>query len=272
MNILLKRIIEQQGLEGQYYDLGRDFSNFRRTMDGNTEQIKQKFEQSIGSKLNGKRILARASRGYKQFEKTYEFDVSKITLDDYYDNYVVVAHDTSTPKPKEYFLKPGFKITIVGTATGKPSPQKGNVEKESPNISTPNITTHPKIQNQLSVKEDTKVEFNKDKGHYNAYSIDTISKDIELWIPNLLIKPETILRDFIKKLGWMKTNKEGKSVAMFDISVPKNVLKKNLTSTFLNAIFDKINAQDSSTKYELKKMEPSDADDEWNIRIKKTTI
>lgn len=265
MNILLKRIIEQQGSNGQYYDLGKDFSNFRRTIDGNNDQIKQRFEQAIGSKLNGKRILARASRGYKQFEKMYEFDVSKITLDDYYDNYVVIAHDNSTSKPKEYFLKPGYNITIIGNATGQPSPQKGNIKNKQPNIQS-----NPQLQ--LPVKEDTKMKVDNDKRHYNAYSIDTISQDINSWLPNLLIKPETILRDFIKKLGWMKTNKEGKSVAMFDISIPKNVLKKNLTSTFLNAVFDKINAQDSSTKYELTKMDLNDANDGWEIRIKKTKI
>ena len=82
------------------------FTNyFRRTIDGTSEQIKHKFEQAIGEKLNGKRVRARASRGYKQYVKDYEFDIVKISLDDYYDNYVVVAHDNTTPKPKEYFLK-----------------------------------------------------------------------------------------------------------------------------------------------------------------------
>ena len=85
MQISLKRILEQQGME-QFYDLGKDFSNFRRTIDGADEQIKQRFEQAINSKLNGKRIKARASRGYKQYVKDYEFDVVKVTIDDYYDN------------------------------------------------------------------------------------------------------------------------------------------------------------------------------------------
>jgi len=277
--ISLKRIIEQQGATGQYYDLGRDYANFKRAIDGNSDQIKQKFEQAIGERLNGKRIHARASRGYKQYVKDYEFDVSKITLDDYYDNYVVIAHDNSTPKPKEYFLKPGFKIQIVGPATGQPSPQKGhnpNTKVENPISPENNPDTaqsqpmsHAPVSNiptkELPLKEAGGT------GHYDAYSIDAITQDIKLWLPNFLIKPETTPRDFIKGIGWMKNLGNGKSVALFDLKIPANTLKPGLTKDSLAAALFKLTQNGTiSTRYDLVKMESNDTKDEWAIRIKKT--
>ena len=94
--IKLSRIIEQIGADGQYYDIGKDFSMFKRTLDGADEEIKKRFEAAIGAKLKGKRVRARASRGYKQYEKDFSFDIINISLDNYYDNYVIVAKDGSS--------------------------------------------------------------------------------------------------------------------------------------------------------------------------------
>jgi len=281
MNILLKRIVEQQGSE-QLYDLGRDFANFKRTMDGTSEQVKQKFEQAIGTKLNGKRVRARASRGYKQYVKDYEFDVSKVSLDDYYDNYVVVAYDNSTPKPKEYFLKPGFKIQVIGVATGQPSPQKGNKPGDKQPQSAPapvqpkedpNAAQHQQMAQapaggtpgELAVKE------NDGTDHYDAYSIDSIIQDIKPWMPDLLLKPETALRDFVKGLGWMKNLGHGKSVAMYDLKIPVNALKIRLDKNILTAILAKMSRAGSiSTRFDIANMTPNENNDEWQVRLKKT--
>ena len=54
MAILLKTILEDYsgyGVQGQLYDLGKDFSNFHRTIDGADDQITRKFEQSIAGNL-----------------------------------------------------------------------------------------------------------------------------------------------------------------------------------------------------------------------------
>ena len=101
----LKRIVEGIGAEAPYYDLGKDFFSFTHAMNSATEVVKNKFEQAIASKIKGKKIRARASRGYKQFEKDYDINVANVSIDDYYDNYVVVV---SNSKGKEFFLKPGF--------------------------------------------------------------------------------------------------------------------------------------------------------------------
>lgn len=270
--ISLSRIVEQQGMEGQYYDLGKDFALFRRSIDGSFEQIKEKFEQIIGSKLIGKRVRARASRGFKQYVKDYEFDVTKITLDDYYDNYVIVAHDNTTPKPKEYFLKPGFKVTVISQATGQPSPQKGGKpeQEEEPTVD-PQVQTQPSVQQnpvkEYSLAPETPEEPAKNDEHYDAYSIDDIEIEIKPWLSKMLAKPVAI-RDFIPKIGWMKSFAKGKRIAMFDLKIPTNVLKQKLNPTVMNFILS--NRSKNGVSYELKGMEYDKKTDEWNIRIRKT--
>jgi hypothetical protein len=281
MNISLKRIVEQQGSE-QFYDLGRDFANFKRTIDGTSEQIKARFESAIGAKLNGKRIRARASRGYKQYVKDYEFDVSKITLDDYYDNYVVVAHDNSTPKAKEYFLKPGFKIDVIGPATGQPSPQKGDkpgdqkpAAPQSPTQAPP--SPEPMAQHTLmaqapagNTKGELAEEEDASKNSANAYPIDSISKDIKAWLPRFLLKPETTLRDFINGLGWMQ-NTGNKTISVYDLKVPAVSLKAKIDKEVLTRIFGELQLETPGTIYNVMSVKPNEANDEVSIRIKKTT-
>ncbi len=275
--ISLKRIVEQQGSE-QFYDLGRDFANFKRTIDGTSEQIKAKFEAAIGAKLNGKRIRARASRGYKQYVKDYEFDVVKVTLDDYYDNYVVVAHDNTTPKPKEYFLKPGFKIQVIGPATGQPSPQKGDKPgDQSPATEQPQAPVQTQAQHQPMAQApsgnatgELKEEEDK-KSDAVAYPTDAISQDIKHWLPRFLIKPETTMRDFIVGLGWSKHVGSGKSISVYDLKVPAASLKAKITKETLTKIFAELQNNSPDTIYSIINMEPNEANDELSIRIKKTT-
>jgi len=268
--IKLGRIIEQLGTESQFYDLGRDFSNFIRTIDGTSEQVKQKFEQDIGSKLNGKRIRARSSRGYKQYVKDFEFDVSKITLDDYYDNYVVVAHDNTTPKPKEYFLKPGYKIQVLGPASGQPSNEKGKNPGQSEHPTSP-VINPDKAQSQpmtpapagaTPVEQPVKEETND---HYDAYPIETIVEDIKPWLPYLLLKPETPLRDFVKELGWKKNN-----VVLFNVVLPINLLKYEISVPFMNQVFSQLNKNPNKDGIiVVKEMTLNESKDTWNIKIKK---
>jgi hypothetical protein len=280
--IKLTRIVESTGAEGQYYDLGRDFAAFRRMIDGADQQIRSQYEQQIGKQLVGKRIRARASRGYKQYVKDYEFDVARITVDDYYDNFVVVAHDSSTPKAKEYFLKPGFKIQVLGPATGQPSPQKGGrpdslkspAELQAqqpaaqPQQMTPAAAAAPSQSEPPAAVKETK----KESGYYDAYSIDAIGQDIKEWLPRILQKPETAIRDFVKGLGWQKALGNGTSVALFDLKVPVNAVKKDVPTASIRKMVSDSSKDGSTiqTKYEVVKMEPDDKQGIWHIRIKKT--
>jgi hypothetical protein len=277
MNISLKRIVEQYGAESQYYDLGKDFANFRRTSDGANEEIKKRFEKTIGSKLIGKRVKARASRGYKQYVKDYEFDVVKITLDDYYDNYVVVAHDNTTPKSKEYFLKPGFKIQILGSATGQPSPQKGGPpDQQLPNTNSkpppePSSAQHTPTNpsSTINTTSERPMEEEKSEGVYDAYPIEMIIRDVKEWLPLILVKPEANLRDFVKGLGWQKNLDHKTSVSLFDLRIPADFIKPNVNKKDVKELIDKSTKEDA--KYEMVKIEPDNDKGQWNIRIKKTT-
>lgn len=279
----LKRIIESYEATGQYYDLGRDFASFTRMINSADEKISQQYEKQISQKLVGKRIRARASRGYKQYVKDYEFDVTKVTLEDYYDNFVIVAHDNATPKPKEYFLKPGFKIQILGSATGQPSPQKGGNPEASkaqksppqdqpsqgaqsqPTSSTP---AHGTPSEQEPVKEDED-KGEQHNGYHDAYPMDSIAKDIEGWLSQILEKPGTAMRDFVKELGWQKDLGNGTSVAIFNLKIPANSVKQGIPAEKVHQLV--ASANKNNTKYEVTKLEPDDTKGIWDIRIKKTT-
>jgi len=283
----LKRIVESYGAEGQYYDLGKDFSAFRRMIDGADQQVKQQYEKQIASKLVGKRVRANASRGYKQFIKSYEFDVVRVTLDDYYDNFVVIAYDSTTPKPKEYFLKTGFKIQILGPATGQPSPQKGGDPRfEKPKQvgpmpiqpgQNPNVAqSQPMaLAPAGATPKETPMEENKEQdGLYDAYGMDEISQDIKRWMPKLLKKPETQLREFIKGLGWKKNLDKGTTVALFDLRIPSIMVKPNNNEQTIRDMLAQESAnprpgEKAGTRYELVKCEPDQEKGEWTVRIKK---
>ncbi len=305
--MLLKRIVESYGVESQLYDLGKDFGDFRRMIDGADQQIRQQYEKAISAKLVGKRVRARASRGYKQYVKDYEFDIARITLDDYYDNYVAVAYDSTTPKPKEYFLKPGFKIQILGPATGQGSPQKGGDPRfEKPKQAGPvpvqpaqNATaaqSQPMALAPATPAKTTSLEEEEDQnqgeGLYDAYGVEEISNDIKLWLPEILLKPGTAMRDFVKGQGWLKEVGRGTTVAMYDLRLPGNMMKPKVNQKTIEDLLAKVSVTpqlgqktenvtphsghsgqsgQSITRYDLVKIEPDQEKSEWKVRIKKVS-
>lgn len=272
--IPLKCIVEYAILQGQSYDLGKDFSNFQRTLDGTTESVKQKFEASINSQLNGKRIRARASRGYKQFEKDYEFDVSRVTIDDYYDNFVVVAHDESKSKPKEYFLKPGTKIQIIGPVSGHPALAHGDAAPQIP--LQPKQQAQPASQSQVqptSQNDQVPVPphpMKEEKDAYEAYSIDEIEKDIKPWMTRLIKDPRLGIREFIKSLGWKKRSKNGNVITMYDIIIPKESIKTKIKQEHIHSILEKM-SHPSRKNGQFIPVKFDDNDTSYKIRIKKIT-
>ncbi len=221
----LKRIVEQAEATIQYYDLGRDFSSFTRAMDMTTEQVKNRFEQAIAAKLNGKKIRARASRGYKQFEKDYEINVVNVSLDDYYDNYVVVARGADG---KEYFLKPGFKVQILGAAEAEKQeaePEKKQLEPPKPQPpqqsqlqqlpqQTPQAT--PQQTPQGSVKE---IDGDGETEIVKKYPIEAIEKDLQSWLPRLLMTRVENLKQYIPQHGVSRT-KGRRTVVSYGVAIP----------------------------------------------------
>lgn len=273
MRIVLKRLLEQQGSEGQYYDLGRDFSTFKRAIDGSFEHVKATFEKAIGSKLVGKKIRARASKGYKQYVKDYELNVTRITLDDYYDNYCVVAHDESSGKSKEYFLKPGFKIQIVGPADAKRAEQPQQPQAPAPQDAPMHTAAGPASTGQGMSHEEP---MNEKANPYDAYSIEEIIKDIKPWFSTFLKDPRVgennAMRDFVKGLGWKTAGGDGKTVALFDLRLPNQMAKFKLTSEIVADVLNKSNLKSGGKSlFELKNLQYDEKNEEFNLRLKKTT-
>jgi membrane-bound lytic murein transglycosylase len=262
--IPLKCILEYAIAQGQSYDLGKDFSNFQQTLDGTTDKIKQKFEAAINSQLKGKRIRARASRGYKQFEKDYEFDVSRVTIDDYYDNFVVVAHDeTKGGKPKEYFLKPASRIQIVGVSSGVPSVAHANVTSGKPINTSKQQPAAPSPRPMPSpVKEDSNSDVRE------AYSINDIEADINHWIKSILKDTRISSREFVKSLGWKKTLSNGNAVAVYDIAIPSDSVRVKLNKKIIDSILQKL-SMSSKNNVNFQSIKFDDAEDVYKIRIKK---
>ena len=289
MTISLKRIVESYGAEGQYYDVGKDYSAFHRMIDGADQQIKQQYEKTISDKLVGKRVRAHASRGYKQFTKNYEFDITKISLDDYYDNFVVVAYDSTTPKPKEYFLKTGFKVQILGPANGQPSPEKGGDPRFQKTKEAGPTTIQPGKDPQAAqsqpmalapvgrTPQETPMKEGQNDGLYDAYGVEEISEDLKSWLPEILLKPKTALREFVKGLGWRKDIDENTKVSMYDLRIPGNMVKPNVNQETIKKLLEKaalapvIGEDQGKTKikYDLVKIDADKKKSEWNLRIKK---
>ena len=220
----LKRIVEQQYAAAQYYDLGRDFSSFTRTMNFATEEVKARFEHAISSKLKGKKIRARASRGYKQFEKDYDIDVVGVSIDDYYDNYVVVAKGKNG---KDYFLKPGFKVQVVGVAETDPPEQPAPApQPEQPSVPSPQskVPTAPQpkqpqrpSQSQQSVKEIG--EKSPDTEIVKKYPVAQIEQDVTPWLYKLLANRRAKISDYIPRDGIYR-KKGRKAVSVFGLTIP----------------------------------------------------
>lgn len=221
----LKRIVEQAQNAAQYYDVGRDFGAFVQSINLSNENVKNQFEKAIAGKLKGKKIRARASRGYKQFEKDYDINVANVSLDDYYDNYVIVVKGTND---KEYFLKPGFKVQILGVAEVEPSePKKSPKQKKSeePPVSpalpaaqtqtvapvTPQTQAPPQpVQPPQQIKENENV---------SIYPKNSIKKDLESWLTPLLMQSNVNLGDFIPWDGTLK--REGrKAIVKYTVVIP----------------------------------------------------
>lgn len=109
----------------QSYDVQPDFTDFDSKLKGSTEQLKTDLQRKIQDAILDKKIVVRASKGYKQPEADYTINVTGVNIDYYYDRYVIVVMGREENKQKvaKFFIKPGFKIKILGKADVKPKDQ-----------------------------------------------------------------------------------------------------------------------------------------------------
>lgn len=106
----------------QSYDLQPDFTAFDTKLKDSTEQTKLELQKKIQDQILNKKIVVRASKGYKQPETDYTINVTGVQIDYYYDRYVIIiiGREESKQKAAKFFVKPGFKIKILGPADVKP--------------------------------------------------------------------------------------------------------------------------------------------------------
>jgi hypothetical protein len=108
------------------YDVLPDFTSFDTKLKNSTEVLKNNLQKNIQDKILGKKIVIRASKGYKQPETDYTINVTGVAIDYYYDRYVIiiVGREENKQKVAKFFIKPGFKVKILGNADNlKPKDQ-----------------------------------------------------------------------------------------------------------------------------------------------------
>ena len=108
------------------YDILPDFTSFDTKLKSSTEALKNNLQKSIQDKILGKKIVVRASKGYKQPETDYTINVTGVAIDYYYDRYVIIiiGREENKQKVAKFFVKPGFKLKILGNVDNlKPKDQ-----------------------------------------------------------------------------------------------------------------------------------------------------
>jgi hypothetical protein len=132
------------------YSPAFDFNDFETKLAQATESAKNNFQEKLMSKVGGKQVLVRASKGQPgQPLKDYTIDVTSVSVDYYYDRYVVILKDE---KEKEYFLNTMMKIKVLGpgetagnkapkaaTAPAAPSAPAQPAPEQTPNTATQGI-------------------------------------------------------------------------------------------------------------------------------------
>jgi hypothetical protein len=146
------------------YDVQPDFTTFDQKLKNSTENLKVNLQKNIQDKILGKKIVVRASKGYKQPEADYTINVTGVNIDYYYDRYVIiiVGREENKQKVAKFFIKPGFKIKILGNADNlKPKDQyqmaksKALVDPQLSSSGTNNVTSDEDDQSAPSPKEPT---------------------------------------------------------------------------------------------------------------------
>lgn len=112
----------EPNVQVQTYNLQPDFTDFDTQLKNSTEDLKLKLQKEIQDNILNKKIVVRASKGFKQPETDYTINVTGVNIDYYYDRYVIiiVGREENKQKTAKFFVKPGYKIKILGSADVKP--------------------------------------------------------------------------------------------------------------------------------------------------------
>lgn len=133
----------------QTYDALPDFTSFDVKLKNSTEKLKLDLQKKIQDQILNKKVVLRGSKGYKQPEMDYTVNVTGVAIDYYYDRYViiVVGREENKQKVAKFFLKPGYKMKILGPADVKPKDKyqiaksQALVSTDSPSTGSSNVVT-----------------------------------------------------------------------------------------------------------------------------------
>ncbi len=127
-----------------------DFTAFDTKLKNGTEVLKNNLQKTIQDKILGKKVVVRASKGYKQPETDYTINVTGVAIDYYYDRYVIIiiGREENKQKVSKFFIKTGFKVKVFGAADNlKPKDKyqvaksKALVEPQQSTVATNTITS-----------------------------------------------------------------------------------------------------------------------------------
>ena len=100
------------------YEIQDDFFAFQKRLNNATEEVKDKYQEKIQNAILGKKIVLQAAKGYKQNEQKYTVNVVGVSLDYYYDKYIIVitGREDNAHKMHDFFVNPAYSIRILGPA------------------------------------------------------------------------------------------------------------------------------------------------------------
>jgi len=126
------------------YDVLPDFTAFDQKLKNSTESLKLNLQKNIQNRILGKKIVVRASKGFKQPEADYTINVVGVNIDYYYDRYVIiiVGREENKQKIAKFFIKPGFKVKILGNADKLKPKDKYQVAKSKALVQDQPVTTN----------------------------------------------------------------------------------------------------------------------------------
>lgn len=113
------------------YDVGKDFTNFEKTVEREEDAASKNLANSVKQQLSNKKVIARASKGsVGQTEQDYTIDVADVNVTYMSDKHYVILKGTDD---KDYYINTTFKVKIVGAAEKKkPSTPTTQPPQQSP--------------------------------------------------------------------------------------------------------------------------------------------
>lgn len=116
--------VNDQPDETKTIDIQDTYLNFQKKLNDSSETLKNSLQSSILSKLLGKKVTARSSKGEGQSISDYTFSVTGVDIDYYNNKYYIVLTGKEDGKTKttRFLLQPFYKIKSHGLSkTLKPS-------------------------------------------------------------------------------------------------------------------------------------------------------